>query len=380
MIIASTVYWCLMLSTVLGPGVTAAVAGATVSRCGACDRGQYWRISSLNAPRCAPFDPEKLEYFVYDCRRGWLPSTREAYLASDDPAASTSFFVHGYFPQRWITVTKMVDSSTDGGWLAFDRLSPRDRPFRFVLWVWPGERDDGSRLPENIRIKMGLAELQAWYLAWVVDQMNPDVPVGLISDSLGAPALTGALHVLGGGAVGGQSLERIHPARMPLRAALVAGTMNNDWLVPGRRHGLALSQVDKMLITVNPRDRMLKLYTLFKIGGGVPAVGETGIAGRSRLGPYRERVVHFASSPYVGGRHWWTTYLRSPAVVARLKPFAFPPPRAWVASETEVADGEPSPSAAGSTATTAVDPAAAPEADQPPEQAAGRSQQLAPAG
>lgn len=296
--------------------------------CRRCAQGQYWRVSSLGAPPCGRFDPTRLEYFVYDCRRGWLPSTREAFLAADDPQVSTCFFVHGFFPQRRITQSKMVADSTEGGWLAYHRLSPRDRPFRLVLWSWPGERDQGSRMVPSMRKKLAFAELQGYYLAWVIDQMNPDVPVGLVADSLGAATVTGALHVLGGGSVGGQSLtERVHPTRSPPTAALVAGTMNNDWLLPGRRHGLALSQVERILITVNPRDRMLKLYQRFNVGGGAQAVGATGVPGASRLGPYRNRVVHYDVSGYVRGQHWWSKHLAKSAITARLRPYAFPPPR-----------------------------------------------------
>lgn len=313
----------------------AASADGCKSSCSPCAKGEYWRINSLKAPPCGCLNPDKLEYFVYVCGRGWKKSSLSAFLAADDVGISTSFFAHGYFPQRRMTRERMVESSTDGGWLAYKNLSPRDRPFRLVLWSWPGERDDGSQLVANLRKKLVWAEVQGWYLAWVIDRMDPMVPVGLVADSLGAPTLTGALHVLGGGAVKGHALEeRVHPDRMPLSAALVAGTMNNTWLIPGHRHGMALSQVDRMIITVNPRDRMLKLYTAFRIGGGSPAVGATGIpGGASRLGPYADRVVHFNVTGYVRVRHWWTKYLRIPAVTSRLSPFVFPAPAAIVSEK-----------------------------------------------
>lgn len=306
-----------------------AAASDAAAPCGAhcrtCGQGQYWRISSINAPLC-DFDPSKLEYFLYNCHGGWVRSSYEAFLAADHPAVATSFFMHGYFPQRRITIPRMVESSTEGGWLAYRKLCPPGRPFRLVLWSWRGEREQRSRLVPNMRKKMAWAELQGWYMAWVVDQMNPLVPVGLVADSLGASGVTSALHVLGGGSLAGRTLERVHPDRLPLRAALVAGTMNNYWLLPGQRHGLALSQVERMIITVNPRDRMLKLYTLFEVGGGARAVGETGIPNGGRLGPYRDRVVYFYVTEYLGGKHWWRKFMGTPAITARLSPYAFPPP------------------------------------------------------
>ncbi len=173
-------------------------------------------------------------------------------------------------------------------------------------------------------------------MAWLMDQMHPEVPLGLTSDSLGACVLTGALHVLGGGSVGGQGLQRVHPVRRLPRVAMMASTMSNSWLAPGRRHGLALTQVERMLITVNRRDRMLKLYRIFKIGGGGRALGATGEAGG--LGRYRDKVRYVNVSPYVHGRHWYTAYLKKPEFVNIMKPYTFPLPWCGVIDEFEAID------------------------------------------
>jgi hypothetical protein len=286
--------------------------------------GQYWRVSSMHAPTCPPFDPDQLEYFYFDCcSKQWVPSTLEAFLASDDPAVTTCIFVPGYEPDPKTNEEKFTERSTNGGWLIYEQVAPRCEPFRMVIFIWPAEREKLTRMIPNMRKKLGWAELHGWYMAWLLDQMHPEVPIGLVSDSLGASLLTGALHVLGGGSVGGLGLERIHPERRPPRVAMIASTMSNSWLAPGRRHGLALTQVESMLITVNPRDRMLKLYRIARIGGGGFALGQTGEAGG--LGEYRDKVRYLNASPYVGGVHWYTAYLKNPTVRGILRPYAFPP-------------------------------------------------------
>jgi hypothetical protein len=292
---------------------------------GCCTCGQYWRVTYFGAPVCTCYDPSKLEYWLYDCPRDcWMRSSFEAFLAADDPDISTCFFLPGYEPNRHSDHQDYIDNATKGGWLIYNRVAPRDRPFRMVLWAWPADREDGARLLPNMRETLAGADQYSWYLAWLVDQMHPQVPIGFVSDSLGAACLTGALHLLGGGAIGCTTLTRIHPDRLLPSAAMMASTMDSNWMSVSGRHSLALSAVDKVLITVNPTDRMLKLYVKASIGEGGPALGATGIIGG--FGPYRDRVRYLYAQPYVGGRHWWTAYLRSPPVNIAFGPYAFPLP------------------------------------------------------
>jgi hypothetical protein len=292
---------------------------------GCCTCGQYWRVTYFCAPVCRCYDPSKLEFQFYDCRRDcWVPSTCEAFLAADDPEISTCFFLPGYEPNRRSDHQDYIDNATKGGWLIYNRVAPRNRRFRMVLWAWPADREEGTRLVSNMRETLAEADLYSWYLAWLVDQMHPQVPIGFVSDSIGAACLTGALHLLGGASIRCTALSRVHPDRRLPSAAMMASTMDNRWMSVTGRHYLALSSVDKILITVNPTDRMLKLYVKASIGGGGMALGATGIVGG--FGPYRDRIRYLYAQPYVGGRHWWTAYLRSPPINAAFRPYAFPMP------------------------------------------------------
>ena len=290
-----------------------------------CRCGQFWRITGFCAPICGGYDPTKLRYYFYDRCRGWIPSTLEAFLAADDPAIATCFFLPGFEPNWRFSSSEFVENATKGGWLIYNRVAPVDRPFRMVLWAWPADRDDGERMLANMRLKLAQAEQYGWYLAWLVDQMNPQVPVGFVSDSLGASCLSGALHLLGGGAICGTTLARVHPDRLPPSAAMMASTMDSRWMAANGRHGRALVAVDKIVITVNPADRLLKLYDVANIGSG-QALGAIGIAGP--LGPYADRVRYMRVEQYLGSKHWWTAYLKSPPIVAAFRPYAFPLPAA----------------------------------------------------
>lgn len=290
-----------------------------------CRCGQYWQITCPCAPVCGHCDPSRLHFAVYDRCRGWLPSSREAFLVADDPAVSTCFFVPGFEPNWHSSSYGHVEAATRSGWLIYNRAAPVDRPFRFVVWAWPAVREGGERVLPCMRLKLAQAEQYGRCLAWLVDQMHPQVPIGFVSDSLGASCLSSALHLLGGGAVCGTVLPRVHPDRRPPSAAMMASTMDNRWLAVGGRHGRALAAVDRIVISINRTDRLLRLYEVAEIGGG-QALGLTGIAGP--LGPYGGRLRYMRVEPHLGGKHWWKIYMSSPPIVAAFRPYAFPLPAA----------------------------------------------------
>jgi hypothetical protein len=191
-------------------------------------------------------------------------------------------------------------------------------PFRFVVWSWCADQIEGQL--EDVRVKARRADAEAWPLAWAVQQVRPDVSVSFMGYSYGARIATGALHHLA--IVPSSEGGSLPPARVPLRAVLVAGALDNYWLRPGSRNGLAVSQVDRMLITVNPQDRVLKHYHLiYGLRDDRQALGATGAAGLGRLGEEREKVDHINVSRQVGSEHDWRRYLLSP-LVGRMVPYA----------------------------------------------------------
>ena len=176
---------------------------------------------------------------------------------------------------------------------------------RFVIFSWPADRIDGGQL-EDIRVKAHRTDPNGFYLAWLVDQINPDVQVSLIGYSYGARIAASALHYLGGGVANCMTLEeRVHPDRLPLHVAFVAGAFDNHWLVPGHRYGNALSQIAHMTIIYNPCDRVLKRYRLLYCRrSDAQAIGYTGFAGLNQLDAIdRAKIRQINSSPYMGKSH-----------------------------------------------------------------------------
>jgi hypothetical protein len=185
------------------------------------------------------------------------------------------------------------------------RRSTCRTPMRFVIFSWPADRIAGGQL-DDIRIKAYRTDPQGYYLAWLIDRVNPKVRVSIIGYSYGARIAASALNFLGGGRINGWTLDkRVHPHRLGIHATLVAAAVDNHWLLPGHRYGRALSQIAHMTIIYNSCDRVLKRYRfLYCRKSSAQALGYTGFAGLSRLGATdRKKIRQINAGPYMGKSH-----------------------------------------------------------------------------
>jgi hypothetical protein len=300
-----------------GPGeVSAAALPAAKGVDAVSAERQVWVISSRAACGIVPGSGPRLSAWRYDRAAGrWAGSDVDSFLASGSPDVPTVFFVHGYRISH--------NEAFRTGWMAFQRFSaqvPSDQPLRFVVWSWPSAQVQG--ILADMRSKACQCDLHAYYLAWLLDRIDPREPVSLIGYSLGSRLIAGALHLLGGGRLAGRSLtQRANPARPPMRAVLMAGALDAHSFAPHGRNGRALAAVKQMLVMVNPADYVLRFYgLLYGLGGGPDAVGYVGAAGADD-----RKLKHWNVSRYVGEEHGCESYLFHPAIMAGLKNYILAP-------------------------------------------------------
>ncbi len=248
----------------------------------------------------------------------WQSSNLEELLASDDPTVTTCIYVHGN------RVTG--DQAFSNGRLILDRLktqvSGRHR-FRLVVFSWPSERI-GCRQRPDLQIKAFRSEKQGFYLAALMDQIHPNVPISLFGFSYGPRTITSALHLLGGGTVHGRKLIlRLHAQRVPVRAVLMAAGEDPDWLLPGHHHGRALENVQHLLVLTNRHDPVLRWYPWLYGRGGPAALGLAGLPRRKKLGPYTRKVHQMDITDIVGRSHTWLDYAGSRRMLSRILPYLF---------------------------------------------------------
>jgi len=283
--------------------------------------GQVWLINTRCAPRSGRLDwaSESITYRRLQADRRWLPADGDELFLGGDRPVPTTIFIHG-------NRTSGSQAVSDGMriYRRIQREVP-ERPFRLVIWSWPSERVRGG-IRRDIRVKASQSDAQGYYLAECLRRVSPNVPVSLIGYSFGARVITSALHLLAGGQVAGRRLpddvgrELPAPEQAPLRRAiLVAAAVDADWLLPGRRNGLALSQVDRLLITKNGRDPVLRWYPLTCGRRGPEALGFAGLAGCW----LDERIELLNVSCSVGRFHDWARYLTSMGLRRRLAWYTF---------------------------------------------------------
>ena len=282
--------------------------------------GEVWLISTRRAPSFCPENPDtaQLDYWRMGADRQWIPADQKAFLAGDNPAIPTSFYIHGNRSDE--------EDAVREGWGFYQVLQSQapNRPLRYVIWSWPADRIAG-RNRYDVQVKACRSDGQSCYLAVLIRQIKPSVPVSLVGYSFGARIITGALHILAGGEVAGQVLPQPDPAaqRTPLRAVLVAAGVDYDWLLPDHYHGLALDRADRVLITVNAADPVLKRYPLMYRRRGPEALGYVGPAGTPQCGQEQGKIELLNVACSVGKTHDWDCYQADPALRSRLARYAF---------------------------------------------------------
>ena len=278
---------------------------------------QLWLVSTRAASSCPSLDQvNRLQYWRCDPDHQWRESDAGELLDSEDPRETTLVYVHENRVSRSESFRRACTVFRN-----LSRVAPARKRFRMIAVSWPSDRI-GVRQRPDVQIKAQRSEAHGFYLAWLLDQMNPETPIALFGDSFGPRMITSSLHLLAGGSIQGQRLSsRLHPDRKPVRAVLMAAALDDHWLAPGHRHGLAMTQVEQMLITVNSADPALRFYP--KMDGlfrhGAEALGYTG----PRCGHSGAELVLWDVRCIVGRTHSWQAYEGSTTVVQGIAPYLF---------------------------------------------------------
>lgn len=290
----------------------------------------FWLVSTRRTDfDCTePDQTPELDYFRYDGPHDAQPSDLQALVEASASGVPLLFFVHGN--------RVAPDEAPDTGWKVYQRLCagcPPGCEFQFVVWSWPSTPVKG--VIKDARIKADRSDCEAYYLAWLIDQLDPEARIGLIGYSYGARLVNGAMHLLGGGELACRQLFNLqHPDREPVRVVLMAAATDSTWLYPGRPHDRALGPVDRMVVLTNPIDPVLRWYPHLDRDGG-DALGYHGVAAPWKLGPEGGKIAQVNVSPIVGRAHGMAQYLQHHALFAQMRHLALP--------KVIASDGGPSP-------------------------------------
>lgn len=281
----------------------------------ACSRPRagddIWLISTrqLGCGVCVQGDPG-MRFWHYENNR-WAPADLKAFLVINDPHTPIDFYIHGNF--------NTVEDANDHGLTVYDQLvkgAAENMPIRFVIWSWP--TDPGRHPVELIRSHAVRSDTDAWYLGWLLSQIDRRVPIGLAGYSFGSRVATGAIHLMGGGVLLGSSLKLDPKAPPPLiRAVLLAAAEDDGWLSPGAPNGRAIPTVDRMLLLNNSCDNALKHYPLLDRCTRASALGYVGLPTAD------PKISQCDACSAVGEEHDWANYFCNECLVARMRPYLY---------------------------------------------------------
>jgi hypothetical protein len=313
---------------------------------------QVWLVDTRCAPGCGDLEAglAQINYWRLVEANGcgqWQAADAAAFQASADPAEPTTILIHGYGTDSDWAVRhgneiygQMIQISCKGdspifadprsanecvGFAAKIGTVPR-RPFRLVIWSWPADR--GTRrlrqMRADIQMKACRSDVEAYYLAQVLSGLPRGEPLSLLGFSLGCRTVSGTLELLAGGAAGGRALPppslqawRSSGPR-PIRAMMIAAAIDDDWLEPSAPAGLAPVEVQRILVSMDCRDRVLKWYSRLYGPHGPEAMGVVGPAG-----PAGGKLEVVDVTCEVGRRHNFDRYEETWPICQRLGWYTF---------------------------------------------------------
>ncbi|MDG2384849.1 MAG: alpha/beta hydrolase [Pirellulaceae bacterium] len=264
-----------------------------------------WLISSRHLPssNChSVVDPTTLQFTRLDEAGSTVPGNLSEFEA-DGVGRRTCIYVHGnrvsssYAAYRGLRVYRKLECQKFGS-----------ESMRFVIWSWPSDRVKG--LVRDARVKAARTDSESFYLASVLETQPENEPLSLIGFSFGGPIISGALHLLAGGAICGCSLDLETAHRLNADVVLMAPAMGNRWLSPSGRYGLAAGQIERLLLLYNSRDRALKQFWVISSQRPVTALGYRGFDGTC-LGELKGRIRQCDVSRQIGREHTARLYLNS---------------------------------------------------------------------
>jgi hypothetical protein len=168
---------------------------------------------------------------------------------------------------------------TRGLWIYRDIKRCRDQSaVDWVLWSWPAAKE-GLWL-KDFRAKAQRTDGQGLYLAWFLRrQIQASVPTSMIGFSYGARVVTGSLHALAGGKLGGRCLPGDVLTGAQIKAALIAPAIASNWLCERGYHGMTTKNLQELVLLYNGRDAVLKRYWRLARMPGTVALGYSGPQG-----------------------------------------------------------------------------------------------------
>jgi len=266
-----------------------------------------WRVD-LRAVAYLPADERHffhLAYYRWENNQ-WQASDAETFFSTQQPEIPLIVFAPGY--------TSTTPQLTWVGLGIVWNFDP-DKPCRIVLWDWYSDRGPGN-IRRDVRGKLPVANNAGAYLALFLQNLKPQSKVCLFGFSFGSRIVCHAVETL--------RQNDQQPEGLRLNLVLSGAATDQNWFARGQRHSRIPEIVERILITYNPDDWVLRFYPLmYNFRDKAPALGRTGLPMQYIAPEFHAQFESISVQRYIGKEHKTLFHVQTPAFRSRINSYFF---------------------------------------------------------
>jgi hypothetical protein len=247
----------------------------------------------------------KLKYYRWENDQ-WHLSDAETFFDTQQPEVPLIFFAPGY--------TSTTPQTTRVG-LSVVQNFDLNKPCRVVFWDWYSDRGPGS-IRRDARSKFPIMNDAADYLALLLQGVKSNSKVCLFGFSFGSRIVCQAVETL--------RKSGLQPEGLRLHLVLTGAASDERWFAQGQQHGRIPEIAEKILVTYNPDDWVLRFYPcIYNLRQRSAALGLTGLPMRNITPQYRNRFENVNVCRYIGDEHQTLYHVQNPAFRSRINTYFF---------------------------------------------------------
>jgi len=285
---------------------------------------RFWVVQTRDCPQVMGTDPwPKLKVLHFNAK-GDLEERDPSELLAQVAGRVALVQVQGSLTTPDIAVGGLMWTAS---WLRRNKALTGEEVV--IAFDWPSQRIYRSDT-KDINEKGRRAYVAAFHLARFLQAFPAGSRISLLGQSYGGRVVPSALHLLGGGSLNSQDHDpqvRVQALRPDLRvrAVIIAGASDHDWLDPGNRLDRALYGSEAFLNLFNHRDEALRLYPFLKRSGHQRALGRIGMTNRdfSQLGSLAARYSEHDVHDLLGTEHTLLDAVANPEIARRIAPYVW---------------------------------------------------------
>ena len=246
-----------------------------------------------------------LAYYRWE-NNHWAASDAETFFRTQQPEIPLIIFAPGY--------TSTTSRTTQVGLGIVQSFDP-NKPCRVIFWDWYSDRGPGN-IRRDVRSKLPIANNAGVYLALFLQNLKPQSKVCLFGFSFGSRIVCHAAETL--------RRNDQRPEGLRLNLVLSGAATDQNWFARGQQHSRVPEIVEKILVTYNPDDWVLRFYPLmYNFRDKAPALGFKGLPMWCIPPEFRAQFENINVQRNIGKEHQTLFHVRTPAFQSRINTYFF---------------------------------------------------------